>query len=609
MNQTSLKTRMFEAFKFRIYFFIALVALSFFILALQLFNLQIINRKDYQQRAKLNRESNIPILAARGEIFDRNVDVTERRYVVASSRPSFNVTTIPSKFPDRKTLNTVMGKLSKLLNIPIETINAQFEGRNRWDRVTIVEDVDFNAILSIAAYPESFPHIDWEDAAVRVYNSGNATSHIIGYIGSISKSEYRSLKSEGYKYYQKIGKFGLEKQYDRELRGTDGFIRRIVDVRNRTENEEVGQRPIPGDNLVLTIDAAVQNVASEAMGDLRGAVVVIKASTGEVLALLSKPDYDPNLIISRDNRKKIAAMNADRNKPFLNRAIQSAYPPASTFKLVNAIAALETDRARPNLRFFCNGKFTLRGYVDKEFVCFGKHHSLDMNRAIADSCNVYFYQLGYKIGPSAIMRYADYFGYNDKTEIDLPGEIAGFVPSKKWKMKAYNQPWFDGDTINLSIGQGFTTVTPIETCNLICAIVNDGVIHKPYLLKELRSADNNVVRRVTTPEVLREIPLAPETLATVKLGMRNSVVNGTSARLNWLKVQAAGKTGTVQTRADRKDLGSQHAWFLGYAPYDGDQEKAIAVSIFVEYGIAGATSAVPIAEKIFAKLEQLGYFK
>jgi penicillin-binding protein 2 len=432
---------------------------------------------------------------------------------------------------------------------------------------------------------------------------------MIGYIGTISKSEYKNLKSEGYKYYQKIGKFGIEKQYDKELRGTDGFIRRIVDVRNRTENEEVGQRPIAGDNLVLTIDAEVQNAASEAMGDLRGAVVAIKASTGEVLALLSKPDYDPNLVISKNNQKIIAAINADKNKPFLNRAIQSAYPPASTFKLINAIAALETDRAKPNLRFYCSGKFTLKGYADKDFYCYGKHYSVDMHRAIPDSCNVYFYQLGYKIGPSAMLRYADYFGYNNKTEIDLPGEVTGFVPSKKWKMKTYNQPWFDGDTINLSIGQGFTTVTPIETCNLVCALVNNGVINKPYLLKELRSADNSTIKSVKKPEVLREIPLSAETLATVKLGMRNSAVNGTSARLNWLKVQAAGKTGTVQTRSERKDLGSQHAWFIGYAPYDGDQEKAIAVTVFVEYVIAGATSAVPVAEKIFSKLEQLGYFR
>ncbi len=608
MVQASLKTRMMEAFRYRMYFFLAVVLIVFFILIVQLINLQIIQGELYREKSRMNMENYIPIAASRGEIYDRNFKTGEKNIVLVSNRPSFNITAIPASFKSQKELESAMRPLCKLLKISFEDTIRDFQGRNPWERVIIKEDIGFDTIVVIASNQHRFPHVDWEDAPVRVYNYGNMLSHAVGYIGSISPDEYKHLKGSGYKHYQKIGKSGLEKEYDSLLRGVDGYYRRIVDVRNRTEGEEIGLQPSSGNNMVLTIDFEVQKTAFDAMKDTKGSVVVLKPFTGEVLALVSKPDYDPNLIISKNNSKIVEELNADKNRPFLNRAIQSKYPPASTFKLVTSIAALEEDRWQPTRINYCPGKFTLKGFVDRDFYCYDTHGSVDMYWAIAKSCSVYFYQIGYKIGPTMILKYAEYFGLNDRTGVDLPGEISGFLPSKRWKLKTFGQQWFDGDTINMAIGQGFISVTPIEMANLVCGIVNNGVILRPHLVKEILSQDNKKVIRAIKGEKIKEIPLSPLTIDTLKQGMRLSVKSGTSGRLGYLKVPIAGKTGTAQTRSIRKEDSSQHAWFVGYAPFDAPADQAVVVTVMVEYGVAGAVGAVPIAEQIFSKLLARGYF-
>ncbi len=609
MVHTSLKARMLEAFRFRMYFFVSVVSIVFLILIIQVINLQLIHGDQYKIKSRSNMENYIPIPATRGVIYDRNFDTAHGGISIVTNRPSFNVTTIPARFSSKKEFKQVLNNLCTLLNIDRDKIKLDRKDINPWERIVILEDVGFDSIIKIASNEHLIPNIGWEDAPVRVYNFGNMFSHVVGYIGSISKGEYKRLKKSGYKYYQKIGKNGIEKKYDKILRGRDGFVRRIVDVKNRTEGEEVGLEPAAGNNIVLTLDYEVQKTAYELLGNLQGAVVAIKASTGEVIALLSKPDYDPNMIISKDNSTIIKELLKDKNRPFLNRVIQARYPPASTFKLVTSIAALETERSYPQKTFFCSGKYTLKGFKDRDFYCFAPHGKLDLYHAIAKSCSVYFYQLGYMTGPTAIMKYAEYLGLNEKTEIDLPGEEKGFIPSRKWKMKTFGQSWFDGDTLNMSIGQGFLSVTPIEIANLLAAIVNNGITYKPQLIKEILSGDNKKVIKKFRKERLRETPLSPITLKTLKEGMRLGVTEGTQRMLKNLKVKIAGKTGTAQTKSNRKENISQHAWYTGYAPYDESPEKAIVVTVLVEYGKWGALSALPIAGKIFTKLEQLGYFK
>ena len=609
MSQTSLKVKMLEAFRFRMYFFVLIVAVFFLILITQVINLQLIHGKEYKLKSKLNMESYIPIPAIRGEIYDRNFKIDKPGFTIVTNRPSFNITTIPARFKSKNEFNRILKNLFSMLKDDKSESVEGINNKNRWERSVIIEDVSFESIVKVASKQYLYPNIDWEDAPVRVYNFKGMFSHVVGYIGSISKNEYRRLKKNGYKYYQKIGKTGVERQYDKILRGQDGFIRRIVDVKNRTEGEEVGLKPVGGNNLVLTLDYRIQQTAYEAMGELNGATIVLKPSTGEILSLVSKPDFDPNQIISKDNSSIVSELLKDENRPFLNRSIQGKYPPASTFKLITAIASLETEKAFPSKTFYCSGKYTLKGYKDKDFYCIQAHGRIDMLNAIAKSCSSYFYQLAYSIGPTAILKYAGYFGLNEKTLIDIPGEEKGFIPSKKWKLRTFGQTWFDGDTINLSIGQGFISVTPIAMANFIAGIVNNGIVYRPQIIKEIHSADNKTVIQKFKKYRLRETPLSPLTLRSIKQGMRMGVLSGTQTFLKDLKVQVAGKTGTAQTKSNRKENASQHAWYVGYAPYDAPAEKAVVVAVMIEYGRWGASTAVPVAKKIFAKMDELGFFK
>ncbi|HOP64885.1 MAG TPA: penicillin-binding protein 2 [Spirochaetota bacterium] len=609
MNQTSLKARMLEAFRKRMYVFWISVSTVFAILVLQLINLQILQGEEYTLKATMNMENNIPIPASRGEIYDRNFKKGISGTVLVSNRPSFNLTMIPSNFESREQMAEVLDRLAPVIGINSSEVFSDIKKSNPWERFLLKDDVSFDVIVKIASHRNLFPNINWEDAPVRVYNYSDVMAHTIGYIGSLSKEEYNSLKGQGYKYYQTIGKTGIEKQYDLLLRGEDGYIRRIVDVKNRTEGEEIGKMPTAGNNVVLTIDYDVQEAAHNALEGHTGAVVVIKASTGEIISMVSRPGFDPNAIISKENAGIIRDLNRDPAKPFLNRTIQSRYPPASTFKIITSIAALETEKTYPDKTYYCSGKYTLKGYVDTDFYCFRTHGKLDLYWALGKSCSVYFYQLGMVVGPTMIMKYAHYMGLDEMTRVDIPGEISGFIPSQRWKLKTFGQPWFDGDTINLSIGQGFLSVTPIGLANMMCGIVNNGIVYKPHLVKEVYSPDNRVVLQTTGKEKLREVPLSPITLNTIKQGMRYGSQGGTSRWLGRHKVPIAGKTGTAQTRSNRKENYSQHAWFLGFAPYDKLTENPIVVCVFIEYGQWGAAAAVPVADKIFTKLIELGYFR
>ncbi|MCL2026578.1 MAG: penicillin-binding protein 2 [Leptospirales bacterium] len=601
---------MLEAFRLRMFIYGGFIGFGFLIIFLQLLNLQVIQGKSYADRARLNMENNIPILASRGEMYDRNFKRNSAVVTIASNRSTFNLTTILSKFATNEERKQTLRNLAILLNISETSLMNEITGKSQWERIVLAEDVNFDVVVTIASHSDLFKNIDWEDAPVRVYNHGQIFSHLAGYVGSISPAEHAKLKDLGYKNYHKIGKTGIESQYDSILRGKDGYIRRIVDVRNRVEDEEIGKLPSAGNNIVLTIDYGVQKTAYDAMEGNIGGVVALKPSTGEVLAMVSKPDFDPNMLISKNNADIVKELESNRNHPFINRNIQSRYPPASTFKLMTAIAALETEKAVGETTYYCPGKYTLKGYKDRDFYCYEghSHGTLNLYNAIGHSCNVYFYNLGYRTGPTNIIHYAGYFGLNEKTGIDLSGEISGFLPSRQWKQKTFGEPWYDGDTINLSIGQGFISMTPIGMANLVAAIVNNGIVYRPHVIKEIRNADNSVITQSIEREKIREIPLSLTSLDIVKTGMRLGASSGTSARLNSLKFPVAGKTGTVQTRSTRKDKYSQHAWFVGYGPYNAEPEKIVVVVVFVEYGIAGAVHAVPVAERVFNKLYDLGYF-
>ncbi len=602
---------MFEAFRKRIFVYIGIVVIVFFILIIQLINLQFVQGEAYSEKSRINKENYIPIEASRGEIYDRNFVFGSKNRVLVSNRPSFNLTSIPARFKSKKEFKETISRLCQLLNLDFNEVLSEIS-KTPWERFIIKEDVAFDTIVKVASYENLYPNIDIEDVTIRVYNESNSLAHVIGYIGSLNPKEFKRLRLKGYKFYHKMGKNGIEKQYDKELRGIDGYIRIIKDVKNRIGSEDVGKEPISGNNIILTIDYEIQKELYDTLEFHQGTAIVLKPATGEILAMVSKPDFYPNLIISKNNRETIKLYNSDPEKPFVNRAIQAKYPPASTFKLITAITYLEDDRFKKSqhLVYDCPGYYILKGILNQKFpfYCYKAHGRLNLINAIAKSCSVYFYQLGLKVGPTSIINYSVEFGFNSLTGIDLPGEVNGFIPSVKWKRKRFNQSWFDGDTINLSIGQGFLSVTPLENACFVAGIVNNGIINRPYLVKEIRYPNNTKILRKTKSKQIQEIPLIPKTLNIVKQGMRQSVLNGTSIRLKYLKVPVAGKTGTAQTRSKRKSESTQHAWFVGYAPFDGPPAEQVVVAVLIEYGVAGAATAVPVAEKVFAKMVSLGYF-
>ena len=609
MTHSSFRTKMAEAFRMRVLFCYAVVLFVLVVTIFQFINLQLVQGADYELKARTNMESFVPIVASRGEIFDRTFSTTNtNNRVIVSNRPSFNISTVPAKFNSKKEMRQALEKLSEIVDVDVNAAMKDYNASNPWQRVLVLEDVSFEKIVKIASHKQIYRNIDWEVAPVRVYNFGSMFSHIVGYIGSISKKEFLELRDQGYQYYQKLGKSGVERQYDKELRGVDGSVKRIVDVKNRTEGEEIGFQPVSGNNLVLTMDLEIQKAAYEAFEGFVGSCVVIKPATGEILALVSRPGYDPNAIISRDNSDIIRKLYNDKERPFLNRVIQSKYPPASTFKLVTAIAALEEEKWEAERIVNCPGYFVLKGLRDTVIYDYAVFGNINLYEAIGKSASVYFYTMGHKIGPTTIMNYANHFGLGERSGIDLPGEVAGFVPSQKWKRKAFGEGWYDGDSVNLSIGQGFLAVTPISMANLVCAIVNNGIIYKPHVVKEIRTPDNNKVLKTIEPEKIREIPLSPSTLNVIKTGMRLSVKSGTSRRLAYLPVPFAGKTGTAQTRSVRDSKYTQHGWFVGYGPHGADPRDSYVIMVMVEYGIAGAATAVPVAEKVFSKMIEQGYF-
>jgi penicillin-binding protein 2 len=391
------------------------------------------------------------------------------------------------------------------------------------------------------------------------------------------------LYNYDYKSGDIIGKDGIEKQYDDLLRGKDGLETRIVDVRGRLDLEREVTRIVPemGKNLVLTIDKKIQTLTEQALGERIGSAIVMRPSTGEILAMVSYPWYDPGVFNKTDVAREYQALLNDTNKPLINRAIQSSYPPGSTFKVVLTTGVLEENAFPPDKTIDCPGEIY---YGDRLWRCHihkPGHGRLNLRRGLAQSCDIYFWVLGRDhLGIERIISYAKDFGFGEKSGIDLPGEISGFIPTPQWKDRRFHERWQAGDTMNISIGQGFTLTTPIQLANMVAMAVNDGVIYKPHFLKEVRSPKTGEVEKIIQKEVLHKSDVKKEVFKTVRDNMRAVISEGTAQYpLNIKSVEIAGKTGTSEIGlADR-----WHSWFAAFAPYETENPgEQIVVSIIVE---------------------------
>ncbi|MCQ2604460.1 MAG: penicillin-binding protein 2 [Spirochaetia bacterium] len=555
--------------------FIALTFIIVFAIFISyLFSLQIVRWSEYMDKASSVSKRTTEIPPLRGEIYDRNYDSP-----LATNMDSFEISITPAEC-DKKELPGMISKLAGILETDSQLLLKKIPVSGFYQSVRLKEGVSYEQICTIASRIDEFPGISWNSRPIRNYIFTPSMSHVIGYVGNITADELHILYNSGYTANSIIGKSGIEKEYDMLMKGKAGQKRNTVDVkgRNVTDSNDTTP-PEPGKNLVLTIDRHIQELCEKALGERMGSVVVLKPDTGEILAMVSYPAYNPNLFYTNASSSYYKSISLDSRYPFLNRAIQSASAPASTFKTLMMTAILEEKAFPAEVRIDCPGSIILG---DRTFNCHLKtgHGRLNLSDALKESCDVYFWEVGKEhLGTEKIVEYAKKMGLGTKTGIDLPGEVSGLVPTPQWKKRIYNVPWVGGDTYNMSIGQGYTQVTTLQIADMIAMIVNDGIIYIPHLLKEVRDPVTREILETRSPQVLHKADISKKTFAAVKKGMRRVVAEGSVRGVFNEKVaEVAAKTGTGEV--GYKDKWT--SWFASYGPYNGKPKDQVVVVVMVE---------------------------
>ncbi len=556
--------------------------LSIFIFAililytLKLFSLQVIKGEQYLTLSKNISQRSRRITALRGEIYDRNSSTP-----LVLNIEAFAVNITPGEIPVDQFTN-VIDKTAAILGMTPSQVSAKIprELRRSFQQIEIMSNVPYESISKIAERIDELPGISWHSKPIRNYIETRSFSHILGYVGDITSEELKIHYNEGYINTSVIGKTGIEKQYESVLRGKDGFEYRIVDVRGRSiENNRIINEPESGKNIVLTIDRNIQILAEQALGNRIGAAVVLRPATGEVLAMASYPYYDPNLFVSNSSNESARLLN-DPSTPLLNRVVDAGYPPASTFKIFMSTALIEEKAIPRDKEINCPGHIEYGGRIFRCHIRGRGHGYIAMKTALAQSCDIYYWVACRDyLGIDKIISYAEEFGFGESAEIDLPSQTAGFIPTPQWKQRRYHEKWLGGDTMNMSIGQGFTLVSPLQLANAVAMVVNSGTIYKPHLLKEIRDPVTGEIISEKKPEILRTTNISKETFAIVRDDMRNVITNGTVALVMRNKaVQIAAKTGTAEVGYNDR----WHSWLAAYGPYNAPPEEAVVVVVIVE---------------------------
>jgi penicillin-binding protein 2 len=563
----------------RIHILRVVFILIFVLYAARLFSMQILSGELYRSRAQNIARRTTIIPAQRGEIYDRSYT----RPLVMNT-DSFAVSITPAEVP-RGDLPDLIGRIAGILGVPREQIDRQIPAQYYYlyHPIEIAVNVPFSTIAALAENVDTLPGISWQSKPMRNYGDTGSLSHILGYVGDITRDELTMLYNQGYQQGDLIGKAGIERQYDSILRGKAGLETRIVDVQGRRiagEDNNTREPPVMGKNLVLTIDSSIQLLVEKALGNRMGAAVVMRPD-GEVLAMVSYPWYDPNIFSRGSLGAEYQALLDAPDKPFLNRAIQSSYPPASTFKIVMTSGILAENAFPPEQTIDCQGELS---YGDRQWRCHIRrpgHGRLNLHQAMAQSCDIYYWTVGRDyLGVERIVYYAKEYGFGEPTGIDLPGEISGFIPTPQWKDRRFHERWLGGDTMNMSIGQGYTLVTPVQMANMVCMAVNDGKVYRPHVLKEVRDPVSGAVEQSVRPSLLHESDIDPRVFENVRRDMRGVIREGTAQfPLNIKAVEIAGKTGTGEVGLQDR----WHSWFAAYAPYEtAEPEDRVIVSIIVE---------------------------
>ena len=594
-----------DRFRFRVAFAAGAVVLAFALLIGRFVFLQVLQHDYYTTRAEDNRISLVPIPPDRGVIIDRNGLVLARNY------SAFTLEITPSKVEN---LDQTIEALAELIEIQTKDkrrFRKLLEESRSFESLPIRTRLTDEEVARFAANRFRFPGVEVKARLFRQYPFGPVAAHAIGYINRINKADLDFIGEQGqsanYKGTEHIGKTGLEKSYEFHLHGETGYEKVEIDAGGRAVRSLSRTPPTPGNNLTLTLDIKLQEMAEKTFGERRGALVAIEPSTGGILALVSTPTFDPNLFVDGIRSEDWEQLNNSPSRPMVNRALNGAYPPGSTYKPFMALAALETGKRTAAQAIADPGFFSFGGHTfrdDKK----GGHGMVDMYKSIVHSCDTYYYMLANDMGIDSIARFMAPIGFGSKTGIDIDGESVGVLPSPEWKKRRFKkteqQKWFAGETISIGIGQGYNNFTPIQLAQAMAALANDGVLFKPHLVKHLtdsRSGDKTMIE----PEPLRVLPWKKQNIETIKKAMVGVNTEGTGARaFAGAEYVSGGKTGTAQVFSLKggeyfahklKEELRDHALFIAFAP--ADQPK-IAIAVLVENGGFGAQSAAPIARMV-----------
>ena len=548
--------------------------------------LQVYDGELYARLAEGNRIRIIPAEAARGTFYDRNGEL------LVTNRPGFTVSLLPLTEPISP---EVIARVSALIHVPVEEIQKKIDAHIGFDPIRIKNDVLPDIVSIIEEQKDSYPGVVVEVLPVRDYIFGEYAAPVFGYVSEINEEELERRKGEGYKSGDIIGKFGLERVYDKEVRGIKGGEQVEVDVSGRPVQILGRQSPIPGNDLVLTIDSHIQEAAERAVDDQLAAVhahaaaaVVMNPQTGEILAMVSRPAFNPNLFAGGISTVNWNILNNNPYHPMDNKAITGEYPPGSTFKIVTGTAALAEHKVTAQEKIFDSGRHWIIPKTNAGGEALGW---IDFEQAMAHSDNVYFYEMGNRLGVDTLERYARLFGLGTRTGIDLPYEAEGLVPNRKYKADNYEDgEWYLSETFDAAIGQGFNLVTPLQAAMVVSEIAANGQRYRPHLVQRIVDVNGNTVREIK-PELLSTLEVDPSVIHHVQEGLHSVTKLGTGTALfAGFPVDIAGKTGTAEN-----SQGRDHSWFVAYGPY---KNPNVVVAVIVEQGGFGSVAAGPIARRI-----------
>ena len=578
--------------RWRIHFLCYGIVAALLILAFGFWDHQMVYSSYYADKAEQNRVREIALVAPRGRIFDRY------HRLIADNRPSYDIVLIRENSPH--TPEQTAGILAPGIDLPADELMQRVDRRKKEPKfrpIVLKEDVSSGDMAFVKSHRYELPEISVEETPRRRYMGGELASHALGYVGEVTEAELATREFANLKSGDVVGKGGLEREYDSVLRGKDGFKRVIVNSFGREMGRLAEEQPVAGNDLVKTIDLDLQKAAEDAIGDNTGAAIVLDPHSGEVLALVSKPSFDPNLFATRI---PVAAWNNlinDPRKPLQNRVIQSHFSPGSVFKVFMAAAGLEAESLNPLESVFCPGHATFYGHT---FSCWNVkgHGSTGLHNAIVNSCNVFFYNVGKDLGIDGISKYATMMGMGRKTGIDLPNENEGLIPSQEWKQRVKKAAWYAGETISVSIGQGYVSITPLQAAYAMGGLASGGRLKQPHMVipESLRALGFK-----TNDVYVEEYPLHEATVDVVTKAMWGVVneAGGTGSRARVEGFDVAGKTGTAQVVGNQSGLKGKefddNAWFVGYAPY---RNPEIVVAAFIEGGGHGGVTAAPVAHAV-----------